>query len=130
MFHAHKSLSKRIIQNYDSSLQETPANFRGTYKSWTDIGLSKALAEIEKGLSIRKVAEMYCIPKSTLHDHLSGKVAYGAKCGPDPYLDLEEEEELASFLVRSAGIGYPHTKKEVFTLVQQILTKKGVEANV
>lgn len=130
MFHAHKSLSKRILQNYNSSLQETPADFRGTYKSWNDIGLSKALAEVEKGLSIRTVAEMYGIPKSTLHDHVSGKVAYGAKSGPDPYLDLEEEEELASFLVRSAGIGYPHTKKEVFTLVQQILTKKGVEANV
>ena len=58
------------------------------------------------------------------------KVAYGSKCGPDLYLDLEEEEELPNFLVRSAGIGYPHTKKQVFALVQQMLNKKGIETNV
>ena len=73
---------------------------------------------------------MYGIPRSTLHDHVSGKVAYGAKCGPDPYLDLEEEEELASFLIRSAEVGYPHTKIQTFALVQQMLDKKGIEANV
>jgi len=130
MFHAHKSLRKRILHDYNSSSQETPTDFRGTYKSWTETSLSKALTAIDKGLSIRRVAEMYSIPKSTLHDHVSGKVAFGAKCGPDPYLDLEEEEELASFLVRSAGIGYPHTKKQVFALVQQMLNKKKIEANV
>ena len=69
---------------------------------------------------------MYSIPKSTLHDHVSGKVRYGAKCGPDPYLDLEEEEELVSFLIRLAGIGYPHTKKQLFALVQQMLNKKRI----
>ena len=38
--------------------------------------------------------------------------------------------EPASFLIRSAGIGYPHTKKQLFALVQQILNKKGIEAIV
>ena len=50
--------------------------------------------------------------------------------GPDSYLDLEEEEELASFLIRSAEVGYPHTKKQTFVLVQQMLDKKGIDANV
>ena len=45
-------------------------------------------------------------------------------------MDLEEEEELASFLIRSAEVGYPHTKKQTFALVQQMLDKKGIEANV
>ena len=132
MFHAHKCLSKRILHTCNSSSQELhiPPGFRGTYKHWTDLGLSKALKDIDKGLSIRKVSDMYGIPRSTLHDHVSGKVAYGAKCGPDPYLDLEEEEELASFLIRSAEVGYPHTKKQTFALVQQMLDKKGIEANV
>ena len=130
MLHAHKLLSKRILQDYNSESFEVTFDFHGAYKSWTDPGLSKALAAIDEGFSIRKVAEMYGIPKSTLHDHVSGKVAYGSKCGPDPYLDLEEEEELANFLVRSAGIGYPHTKKQVFALVQRMLNKKGIETNV
>ena len=74
-------------------------------------GLSIALTAINEGFSIIKVAGMYSIPKSTLHDHVSRKVTYGSRCGPDLYLDLEEEEELVNFLVRSARIGYPHTKK-------------------
>ena len=137
MYHAHKCLKKRILHDCNSSsLQELPGGFRGTYKLWDEPGaepgavLSKALTAVDDGLSIRKVAEMYSIPKSTLHDHVSGKVRYGAKCGPDPYLDLEEEEELASFLIRSAGIGYPHTKKQLFALVQQMLNKKRIEATV
>ena len=104
MFHAHKSLSNRILRTCNSSSQEIPANVHGTYQSWTDLGLYKALAHVDKGLSIRKVSEMYGIFKSTLHDHVSGKILFGAKCGPDPYV---EEEELACFLVRSAEIGYP-----------------------
>ena len=53
-----------------------------------------------------------------------------SKCGPDPYLDLEEGEKLASFLIRSAGIGYRYTKKQLFALVQQMLNKKRIEAGV
>ena len=66
----------------------------------------------------------------TLHDHVSGKIALGAKSGPDPYLSFEKEEELASFLVQTAEIGYPHTKRQVLALVQQIINKKGIDANV
>ena len=82
-------------------------------KSWTDPGLSKALTAIDEGFSIRKVAEMYSIPKSILHDHVSRKVACGSRFGPGLCLDLEEEEELVNFLVRSAGIGYPHIKTSI-----------------
>lgn len=129
MFHAHKTLNKRILHSCNVLPQEVPTDFRGTYKSWTDTNLSNAPTSIGKGLSIRKVAEMYGILKLTLHDYVSGKTAFGARCGPDPYLDLEEEE-LASFLIRSATIGYPHTKKEVFALVQQMLHKKEIKSNV
>ena len=118
------------------SLQQFAGGFRGTYKCWAEPGaepgavLSKALTAVVVGLSIRKVGEMHSIPKSTLHDYVSGKVTYRAKCGPEPYLDLEEEEKLASFLIRSAGIGYPYTKMQLFVLVQQMLNKKRIEAAV
>ena len=85
---------------------------------------------VDKGVSLRRAAEMYKIPRSTLHDHVSGKIALGARSGPDPYLSVEEEEELASFLVQTAEIGYPHTKRQVLALVQQIINKKGIDANV
>ena len=45
-------------------------------------------------------------------------------------LTAEEEEELASFLVQTARIGYPHTRKQVFSLVQQILDDKGIQTTI
>ena len=89
-----------------------------------------AVVAVDKGLPLRQAAEMYRVPKSTLHDHVSGKVSYGARPGPDPYLSVEEEEELASFLLQTAKIGYPHTKRQVLELVQQIIDEKGITATV
>lgn len=53
---------------------------------------------------------MYGVPKSTSHDYVSGKVRFGTRPGSTPYLSRGEEEELASFLVQVARIGYPRSK--------------------
>ena len=103
---------------------------RGQYRAWDGVGLMNAMAAVDNGISIRKAAEMYGVPRSTLHDHVSGKIAYGAKSGPSPYLTTEEEEELASFLIQTAKIGYPHTKAQVFSVVQQIIDSKGIKSTV
>ena len=94
------------------------------------MALMNAMAAVDNGTSIRKAAEMYGIPRSTLHDHVSGRIKYGARSGPSPYLTTEEEEELASFLLQSAKIGYPHTKSQVFAIVQQIIDGKGIKSNL
>lgn len=56
-----------------------------------------AMAAVEGGISVRRAAEMYNVLKSTLHDHVEGKISFGARSrsGPSPYLTTEEE--LASF---------------------------------
>ena len=57
--------------------------------------MDKAITAAERGTSMWKAAEMFGVPRSTLHDHISGKVELYAKQGPKPYLTTEEEEELA-----------------------------------
>ena len=74
---------------------------------------------LDEGLSYSRVVEMYNIPSATLHDHFTGKVKCGARCGPNPYLTFEEEEEVASFLINTARIGFPHTKKQVLVSFKQ-----------
>ena len=69
---------------------------------------------------------MLGIPRSTLHDHISGKVKQYAKQGPKPYLTAEEEEELANFLLRCARIGYPHTQQQIIGIVQEIVNSKDI----
>jgi hypothetical protein len=43
---------------------------------------------------------------------------------------VEEEEELTNFLLQAAEIGYPHTKKQVFSIVQEILSSKGINSTI
>ena len=54
----------------------------------------------------------------------------GSVSGSKPYLTIEGEEELVSFLETSATIGYPYTCKRVLSLVQEILNSKGIETVV
>ena len=102
----------------------------GQYKMWNEVNMVKALTLVDQGASIRCAAEKCGVPRSTLHDRVSGKIQQGKKSGSDPYLTMEEEEELASFLVKCAKIGYPHTQRQVLSLVQQILEHKGITVSV
>ena len=97
------------------------------YGLWTQESLDQAVAAVERGTSVRRAAEMFGVPRSTVHDHASGKVEQFAKQGPKPYLTTEEEEELASFLVRCARIGYPHTRQQVIGIVQNVVNSKNMD---
>ena len=128
-------LSKRIIRA--SSSQPPPFSFsdstsygRGTYRSWDKTSMKQAVEAVEKGVSVRKAAELYNVPRSTLHDKANGKTAEDARSGPQPYLSPEEEEELTSFLLQAAKIGYPYTRKQIIALVQQIVHNKGITTTI
>ena len=97
------------------------------YGLWSQESLNQAITAVEKGTSIRRADEMFGLPRSTLQDHVSGRVEQFAKQGPKPYLSTEEEEELASFLVRCARIGYPHTRLQVIGIVQDIVNSKNID---
>ena len=57
-------------------------------------------------MTIRRAAEEYVVPRSTLHDQ---KVLHGAKSGPKSYLTETEEDELETFLCGMPSIGYSRT---------------------
>ena len=88
--------------------------------------MQKAMEAVEKGDTIRMAAEKFSVPRSSLHDRVSGRVQHGKQPGKPPYLTLEEEEEVVKFLIKCANIGYPRTRAQALALVQQILDKKGI----
>ena len=81
-------------------------------------------AVVEKGLSTRKAAELFGVPKSSLGDRVSGRVQLGAISVPRTYLIPAEENELNSFLIGCADIGYPRTRGQVIALVEGVLARK------
>jgi len=93
--------------------------------------MQRAVAAVEKqGESLRHASEKYGVPRSTLHDHITGKVEHGSKPGRGSYLSSAEEEEIVSFLIKCARIGYPHTHKQIMALVQAIVKEKGIETTI
>ena len=85
---------------------------------------------MKPGMTVRRAAETFQVPKSTLQDHLSGRVSLGARSGPAKYLSDYEEEELVNFLVESARIGYARSKKQVLAIVRSVVAKKGLNVVV
>ena len=54
-------------------------------------------AVVNDGISVRRAAVEYSVPRSTLGDRISGRVLPGAVSGRSRYLSPEEEEDLVSF---------------------------------
>ena len=101
-----------------------------TYKNYDEVRINKAYTAVKSGMSIRKAAEEYGVPRSTLSDRASGKVQAGAKSGPRKYLNTTEEVELANFLSGCSSIGYSRTRKQIIDIVQEVVNKKGIGVTV
>ena len=87
--------------------------------------MENALREVTNGsLTVRRAALEYNVPKTTLHDRLTGKVLPGAVGGAPRYLDDEEEEELVRWLIGCAEVGYAKSIREVRAIVGAIVAKK------
>ena len=76
-----------------------------------------ACKAVSDGWSIRKTADEFDVPKSTLYDRISGRIAFGAKSGPPAYLSVKEEAELVKLLVGLARIGFARTCKHELNIV-------------
>jgi hypothetical protein len=101
------------------------------YKNWEESRLYKAFLAIkEDGFSIRRAAETYNVPKSTLQDRVTGRVEFGCKSGPETYLSDKEENELIDFLEGCTDIGYSRSKKQVIEMVQLVLYEKGKNVTI
>ena len=91
------------------------------HHEYTNKSMESAYEAVKSGrMSIRRAAEEYGVPKSTLHDKVSRKVKINAKLGSKRYLTDEEEVKLVQFLVGCASIGYAKSRSEVLAIAQQI----------
>ena len=77
-----------------------------------------------KEMTLTQASTEFNIPKSTLHDDISGRVHPGAVSGAPCYLDDEEEDELVRWLEGCAQIGYAKSIREVRAIVGAIVAKK------
>lgn len=101
------------------------------YKLWNKDNLELAYQSyMRKEFTLRQASEAYDVPKSTLHDRVTGKVPFDKNSGPEKYLTDAEEAELVNFIVECAKLGYARSRKDVLALVQEVVRSKGKEAVV
>jgi len=87
----------------------------------------KTMDAVKSGkCSVKWIVENYKVPRTTLLDWNSGKVIHGSKPGSSPYLNKEEESELAQFVVEVSEIGYGKTRKQISGMVEKVAGEKGL----
>ena len=78
------------------------------------------------GTGENAAAAQFGVPPSTLRDRLSGRVAHGTRPGGVPYLNKEEETQLADYLTSTSKVGYGKTRQQVMNIVERVTKDKGV----
>ena len=127
MLSYHPPLKERIIgQDTEKPFTCLQADRPLRYKRWNSENMAIAIAAVQRGeCTVRETAEMYQVPKSSLHDRISGKVIPGSCSGPERYLNDTKENSLVTFLHKCASIGFARSKQQVISLVNEIVQKKG-----
>ena len=95
--------------------------------SYTPSQLADAIKAHKEGLSIRKAALRYKIPKSTLNDKIRGKSnPTQVKKGPTPLLSQEVENHIAEWAISMSHRGFPRRSSELKSVVKEYLDKSGL----
>ncbi len=68
------ALDGRLFISHESTRRctEAPDVSRTQYCTWSDDSMVKAMSAVEQGVSVRKASELFGVPRSTLHDRVSG----------------------------------------------------------
>lgn len=87
--------------------------------------LNAAMKAVECGeLTIRGAAARFNIPRSTLHDHISGKHTR-VHSGAPTVLTAEEEKEIERACVVLQDMGFPLTREFVAVAIRDFLKVRG-----
>lgn len=95
------------------------------YRDFSDETLSKALEELKKGTSARKVAEMFSIPRTTIQRHVKGLQT--GKIGRPSVFSLDEEKVITECVALCADWGFPLTSFDLRLIVKSYLDKRGMQ---
>lgn len=82
-------------------------------KKWLSESMTAAVASVEDGMGLRQAARQYDLPVETLRRRVTGAVSMNCKPGPATVLSAEDEEKLASYIVKMSEMGFGLTREDV-----------------
>lgn len=99
-----------------------PKNKRPFF-SYSDESMQKAVEAVKNGVSKKKAAIEFNVPRSTLVRKVSGRVSLVRKMGPSSELSEAEEKTLVEWLIAMARKGFPVHKNNLIQSVKKYLTE-------
>ncbi len=118
-------LAKPVKPQYRHCGRSPCGTRKAPFKQWAEEDLKLAsMAVVTHGWTIRRAAEEFGVPRSTLFDRVSGRIQFGARSGPSRYLNDQEEKELVRFLLGCAKIGFARSRQDVLAIVRATVAKK------
>lgn len=97
------------------------------YKTWTSEAMTQAVLEVKAGYSsLRKAAQKYEVPKSSLSDRVSGKVEIDSVWGSKPKISIDDEVKLIESAKSRAEMGIGFTKHNFLRAAVEVAKNKGV----
>ena len=93
------------------------------FHKYSDIDLQKALKTMrENDTPICAASKVFGVPRTKLSDILHGQVSEDTRrMGPAPYLSVQGEEQLITWITNSAKSGFPVKKYRLLHTVQKIV---------
>lgn len=94
-------------------------------KKWTEEAMERALIEVKSGrCTVRQAAKEFGVPKSSLGDRVSGRVAPGSRSGPAQLITSTDEELLVEFSLYMSKHGFPLTKQQLVSFASSIYKRQ------
>lgn len=91
--------------------------------------LTSALSDIRGNIRrIREACRHYGVPRSTIQDRLSGRVAnQRRKVGPDPIFGFDGEKKIVDWIIELAKAGLPINKYDLLDTVAELAKELGID---
>lgn len=87
--------------------------------------MERALIEVKSGrCTVRQAAKEFGVPKSSLGDRVSGRVAPGSRSGPAQLITSADEELLVEFSLYMSSHGFPLTKQQLVSFASTIYKRQ------
>ncbi|XP_073334858.1 uncharacterized protein [Pagrus major] len=94
-------------------------------KKWTEEAMERALIEVKSGrCTVRQAAKEFGVPKSSLGDRVSGRVAPGSRSGPAQLITSADEDLLVEFSLYMSKHGFPLTKQQLVSFASSIYKRQ------
>ena len=87
--------------------------------------MAAALQDVKGGMSVREAARLYNLPYETLRRRVVEKVDLECRSGPPTVLTEHEEDELASYCVKMADMGFGLSRSDVMVVAFKIAEASG-----